>query len=134
MARPNIETVERIFDGWATGDFNVEVEAFDPHLVTVVGDDFPEFGVAHGLDGLQDYMRGFLAHFEHLTMEAENLQAAGDTVLVHVLQRGAGARSGIDGELRYFMLFTFRGGKIIRMDSVRHEHQALEAVGLTALE
>jgi ketosteroid isomerase-like protein len=54
----------------------------------------------------------------------------GDTVLASVVQRAKGRVSGIEGEIPYFMLFTFRGGKILRVESIRDEREALEAVGL----
>jgi hypothetical protein len=38
--------------------------------------------------------------------------------------------SGIEGDDHYFMLFTFRGAIIVRIDSVRDEREALEAAGL----
>ena len=42
-----------------------------------------------------------------------------------------GRASGIEGDISYFMLFTFRGGKIVRMESIMGEAEALEAVGLS---
>ena len=130
MAQPDVETVERIFQGWASGDFKAEADSFDPHAVFVIQEDFPEPAVALGLGGIRDYMRRFLAQFERTTFEAEDLRTAGDTVLVRLVQRGTGTASGIEAELRFFMLFTFRGGKIVRMEAVLHEREALEAIGL----
>jgi ketosteroid isomerase-like protein len=42
-----------------------------------------------------------------------------------------GRASGIEGDDRYYQLFTFRGGKIVRMEVIRDEAEALEAVGLS---
>lgn len=91
--------------------------------------DFPEWGVFHGPDGVKQYMR-LLEQWERLTVEAEDLSAIGDTVLARVVQHGKGRASGIEGDDHYFMLFTFRGGKLVRIETVRHEAEALEAVGL----
>jgi ketosteroid isomerase-like protein len=90
--------------------------------------DFPESGAILGLEGVRDYMRRFLANFERTTFDAENFRVVGDTVLVRLVQRGT--VRGIESELRFFILFTFRGGKIVRMEAVRHERDALEALGL----
>jgi ketosteroid isomerase-like protein len=130
MARADLETVKRLFGGWATGDFSVGATAFDPHVVLVVREDFPEPAVLVGLDGVNDYMRRFLAQFERTTFEAEELRVVGDTVLVHLLQRGTGAASKLEAEVRFFILFTFRGGKILRMESVLHASDAFAAAGL----
>ncbi len=54
-----------------------------------------------------------------------------DTVLARVVQHSKGRASGIEGDISYFVLFTFRGGKIVRMESVMGEDEALEAVGLS---
>jgi ketosteroid isomerase-like protein len=51
-------------------------------------------------------------------------------VLVGVRQRGVGTASGVPRELRYFMLWTFRGEKVIRIESIGGRHEALEAAGL----
>jgi hypothetical protein len=55
----------------------------------------------------------------------------GDTVLAQVVQHAKGRASGIEGDLSYFMLFTFRGKKIVRTEVVMHYAEALEAVGLS---
>jgi ketosteroid isomerase-like protein len=55
----------------------------------------------------------------------------GDTVLAEVVQHGKGRASGVEGDNQYFQLFTFRGGKIVRMESIMSEAEALEAVGLS---
>jgi ketosteroid isomerase-like protein len=65
-----------------------------------------------------------------MTMEGRRFETVGDTVLVHVLQRGRGRASGIDADLSFFMLFTFRGGKIVRIEVVMDEAEAREALGL----
>jgi ketosteroid isomerase-like protein len=99
--------------------------------VCVVSSDFPAFGAYFGLDGIRAYWRDFLAQWERVTFEAERLQAVGDAVLARVVQHSKGRASGIEGDLSYFMLFTFRRGKIVRMESIMGEGEALGAVGLS---
>ena len=65
-----------------------------------------------------------------LTFEAEEVRAAGDTVLVSVCQRGVGRASGVPIEARYFTLWSFRGPKVIRIESFGDRAEALEAAGL----
>ena len=130
MSRENVEAVSRIFDGWATGDLHAGAEYFDEHVVFVVRPDFPEPGVFLGAEGVREYMHRFLENWERTTFEAEHIEAVGDTVVVRLVQRGTGAASGAQADLRFFQLFTFRGGKIVRQESVLGEREALEAVGL----
>ena len=58
-------------------------------------------------------------------------RAVDGTVLAQIVQHGKGRASGIEGDNRYFQLFTFRGQKIVRMESIMDEAEALEAVGLS---
>ena len=131
MPQEHVDIVRRIYAGWATGDLSAGVDDFDRHVVYVVSPDFPAFGVFLGLDGIRDFMRDFLEQWEQATFEALRLQAVGDTVMAHVVQHSKGRASGIEGDLGYFMLFTFRGKKIVRIEIVMNEREALEAVGLS---
>ena len=76
-------------------------------------------------------MRDFVEQWERVTIKAKRIEAVGDTVLAHVVQHNTGKASGVEGELEHFMLFTFRGKKIVRWESVMSEADALEAVGLS---
>jgi ketosteroid isomerase-like protein len=131
MSQENVEVVRRIYEAWAQGDFRARIGDLDQHVVLVIQPDFPEFGVFLGLDGVRDYMRRFLEQWESLTIQATNLRAVGDTVLAQIVQHGKGRASGIEGDNHYFQLFTFRGKRIVRMESIMDEAAALEALGLS---
>ena len=131
MSQENVEIVRRIFDAWASGDWSIGNEYLDQHAVYVISSDFPAFGLYFGFDAIRAYWRDFLEQWERLTMEAKHIEAVGDTVLAHVVQHAKGRASGIEGDISYFMLFTFRGRKIVRLESVMSEAEALEAVGLS---
>jgi ketosteroid isomerase-like protein len=64
-------------------------------------------------------------------VKARDLQAAGDIVVADAVQHGEGKASRIEMEQRFFMLFTFRAGKIVRIESILDRDQALEAAGLS---
>ena len=130
MSQENIGTVSRLFEEWATGDLRAGAEHYDEHVVFVVRPNFAEFGVFLGAEGIREYMRRFLENWERTTFEAEHIEVVGDTVVARLLQRGTGRASGAEAELRFFILFTFRGRKIVRQEAVLGEREALEAVGL----
>src|SRR4051812_17795525 len=131
MSQQNVEIVRQIYKAWATGDFRARVGDLDQHVVLVIRPELPEFGVFVGPEGVRGYMRRFLEQWERLAIEAKHIRTVGDTVLAEVVQHGRGRTSGIEGDNRYFQLFTFRGGKIVRMESIMGEAEALEAVGLS---
>jgi ketosteroid isomerase-like protein len=130
MSRNNVAVVRRIYEAWATGDFfGVDPNDFDEHAMLVVRQDFPEFGVFVGAKGMATWVGQFLEQLERVSLVAEHIESFGDTVLVRVVLRSAGIASGVEGHNRFFHLFTFRGPKIVRVEAVLREADALQAVG-----
>jgi len=127
----NVEAVREIYERWSEGDFHT-TGALDPHVVFVLRPEFPDAGAHLGTEGVAAYMQHFLEPWAHVTIEAEELIEAGDSVLVAMIQRGVGESSGAATEFRYFQLWTFRGGKAIRLECIRDRAEALEAAGLSA--
>jgi ketosteroid isomerase-like protein len=132
MSEENVEAVRRIYEGWGRGDFREGVELYDPDIVLVQSREFPEGGTYLGPDGIRDYMTTFLDAWERLTLEAKELIDAGDSVVARVVQRAEGKGSGaVPAEIGYFHVWTFRGGKVIRLETIREREAALRAVGLS---
>jgi ketosteroid isomerase-like protein len=102
MSQGNVEIVRAVYERWSEGDFRVAA-----------------------------YTRSLLEPWTHFTIEAEEIVGAGDTVLAAVRQRGVESSSGVPTVLRYITLWTFRGRKVIHLESFRERAEALEAVGLT---
>jgi ketosteroid isomerase-like protein len=136
MSQENVEIVRAIYERFGEGDFRASADLLDPHVVLVLGSEFgPEFvpgaGTHLGAEAVTAYTREYLlGPWADFTMEAEEILAAGDSVLVGVRQYGVGRTSGAPTELRYFTIWSFRGRKVIRIESFRERAEALEAAGL----
>jgi ketosteroid isomerase-like protein len=131
LAGEAVEAIRPVYERWAGGDFGVDRDLFDPEMVLVMRPEFPDAGVYVGLEGLAEYSRGFLEPWTRITIEAEEMIEAGDSVVVAVRQSGVGSSSGAATELSYFHVWTLRGGRVIRLESIRERPQALAAVGLS---
>ena len=129
MPPENVEIVRGVYERWSEGDFRT-TDVFDPKVVFVLPPEFPDTGAYLGIEAVAGYMRDFLEPWTHITIEAEEILEAGDTVLVGLLQHGVGDASGAETELRYFQLWSFRGGRVIRLENFRERAEALEAAGL----
>jgi ketosteroid isomerase-like protein len=125
------EIIRTVYDRWAEGDFRAGADLFDQHVLFVIRPEFPDSGAYHGPDGVVEYMHGFLEPWTRITITADEVIAAGDSVVVAVTQIGTGEGSGAATELRYFHVWTFRGTSVIRWESVRERAEALELVGLS---
>ena len=131
MPRDNTEAVRTVYEQWAKGNFRAGVELYDPEILMVQHPGFPESGSYLGVDGIGRYMRAFLEAWEEVSLSAEELIESGDSVVVAVVHRGTGKGSGVEPhEFRYFHVWSFRGGRVIRLDAIRERADALEAAGI----
>lgn len=132
MPQDHVPALQGVYDRWSEGDFRASAKLMDPLVLFVMGEGLPETGAYLGVDQLAEYMRGFLEPWARLTIEAEEMLEAGDSVFAAVLQSGTGHGSGAATELRYFHVWTFRGGRVIRLETFRERADALAAAGLPA--
>ena len=131
MSEKNVETIRTVYERWREGDFRAGIDLFDPLIVFVMRPEFPDAGTYLGVERVGEYMRGFLEPWIRLTIEADEIAGAGDTVVVAVCQRGVGGVSGAATELRYFHVWSFRGSSVIRFEAIRERAEALEVAGLS---
>jgi ketosteroid isomerase-like protein len=139
MSQENVEAIRAVYERFGQGDFRASTDLLDPHVVLIIGREYAPFlmasmasadeGALYGIEAVANYTRAIMEDVA-LTMEAEEVVAAGDTVLVSVCQRAVGRASGVPTELRYFTLWSFRGRKVIRIESFMDRAQALKAAGL----
>ncbi len=130
MSSPQVEAVRGVYEQWAEGDFRGGVELYDPFVLLVISPEFPDSGTYVGVEAVARYMGGFLEPWTRLTIASEEIVGAGDSVVVAVSQCGVGGSSGVATELRYFHVWSFRGGRVIRLETFRERGEALAAVGL----
>jgi len=132
MSQENVDTVARVYEGWERGDFTASVSLLEGNVTLVIDPGIPDGGgVFVGREGVRTYMTRFLAAWDSLTIAAESLKDVGDTVLVKVKQSGTGRGSGVPVDISFFQLWTFRGGNVIRLETILREEDALDAVGLS---
>jgi ketosteroid isomerase-like protein len=132
MSQENVESLRAIYDHFREGDFRASVDLFDRHIVFLPFSETPDAEVHLGVEAVAAWMRhDMLETWADLTMEAEEFISAGDSVLVSVRQRGVARISGVPTDAHYFTLWTFRGGKIVRIENFTERANALEAAGLS---
>ena len=131
MPGENIELVRQAFEGF---NETRDLEKFYALLADDVVWDlsrspFPEAGVYHGVDAVRSWFSGLRDAFGEVRYEIEKQRELGDQVaeLVHVSGRGPGSQIPVD--YSFAPLFTFRDGKIIRMDRYNDWATAMEALG-----
>ena len=131
MSQRNVEIVRQIYERWGRGDFRAGTELYDPEVELVLRPEFPDARTYRGPDEIRRYMReDFLADLVDAVILGEEYLDAEDSVVVHVNQVATGPESGARVGMRYYQVWSFREGSVIRIESIREREDALEAAGL----
>ena len=126
MASENVELVRNAFEAWRRGDVDELAQLIDPNVEWSWWEAGP--WDCHGREQVLQVMRE--RDRQGVKGELEELLDAGDKVMIGVrgpdLERFFG-----DGQDRVYNVFTFRNGKVVRMQDYRTRDEALAGVGLS---
>src|SRR5690348_16932468 len=133
MSQENVEAIRQAFEAYNSGDPSVFLDLYDPDIVLRVSTAYIESGTYHGAAEVEHWYRRWFASFgESYRMTLGELIDAGDSVVVTYDASARGRSSGAEVAWRSIsLIFTMRGGKIIRIDHPIDLDEALEAVGLS---
>jgi ketosteroid isomerase-like protein len=89
-------------------------------------------GVYRGHDGVRTYWHRWLEAWKDIEFEVQDVLDGGDEVVALICnQRQWGRHTGIATEMPpYGLVFTVRGGKVVRWRAYPDQESALEAAGL----
>jgi ketosteroid isomerase-like protein len=128
MSEEIVDAVQRIYES-VTAGMGWPEELFDANFESHMGD----VGVgALRLDATQEALGEYFETFEDFNVEIEELiQADGEHVVATI--RDGGRIRGSDATVsnRYFHVWTFRDGKVVRLSVHTERGRALEAAGLS---
>lgn len=130
-----MEIVRRAFDAQARRD-PTALAFYDPAVKMEFGDspfaDFLPRGTFHGLHEIQRAFHDFYEAFDDVEGEVHELIDAGEHVISVFTYRGRGRASGVKAEWKQMAgVWTFKGGKVVRVTWLRTRDDALEAAGLS---
>lgn len=123
--------VRRVYEEWGRGNFGAGADLFGPDTLLVLRSGFPESGTYRGPEEIRGYVQGFLTSWNNAVIAGEDFVAEGDTVVVGVHQSATGKGSGAPVDFRYFQVWSFRAGMVVRIECIRERSDALEAAGLS---
>jgi ketosteroid isomerase-like protein len=106
-------------------------ERFDPEVTIKPAGVFPESDEVHGRDGALRFLETQMEAFEAMSFEPLELLDAGDSVVASVRIGGRARHTGIELEFERIHVWTYRSGKVLRLEIYPRTREALEAVGLS---
>ncbi len=125
MSDDNVAVVRRFWSSPLTDLVDVVDDDVDYRAVEGAPDDV---GVMHGRDGLVRYLADWAETFADFSTEIEEAEAIGEDQVVVVGRVSGRARaSGVETELRLAVLYTVRGGRIVRGREYMTKDEALAA-------
>jgi ketosteroid isomerase-like protein len=130
------ENVKAVRDGAAAfnrGDLDTWSEFWTDDIDYRAVEGAPDdHGPIHGRDALRGYAHDWLDTFDDFRqVPVDQIDAGDDKVIVVFKISGRAKLSGVETDLTYAALYTFRDGKIARGREYWTRDEALEAAGLT---
>ena len=132
MSEENVEVVRDAAAAFNRGDLDTWSEFWTDDIDYRAVEGAPDdHGPIHGRDALRGYARDWLDTFDHFRqVPVEQIDAGDDKVIVVFKVSGRAKLSGVETDLTYAALYTFRDGKIERGREYWTRDEALEAAGL----
>jgi ketosteroid isomerase-like protein len=124
MSQQNIERLRAVYAEWAQGNFRAGRELFAPDAQFETITDGRSTAI--GADGIEGYMREFLAQWRDFRTAAEDFAEVGEAILVTERQHATGKSSGAETEMTAYSLWTFRDGLVARVRWRTDRASALE--------
>ena len=126
-----MESRRQILAAFNRGDRAAWLALCDEDFEVVPTDDWPEAGAIRGREAAWDFYAKVVESFEPIgSGDAEVIDAGADKVVVRRTTEVRGRASGADVEFNYWLVVTFREGKVLRDEWFRDHDDALEAAGL----
>jgi ketosteroid isomerase-like protein len=114
---------------WREGRPEAALGAVDENFEWVVPE-IPGEPVRRGPREVLEFVREWTEPFEDMHVEWQLHQAGPDHVLALIHMTARGRESGVPTEMRFGQLWTFRGGRAVRMEMINDVDEARRAAGL----
>jgi ketosteroid isomerase-like protein len=133
MSQENVNIALDVFAAFNRGDVDGTLEHWADDIDYRAAEGVPDdHGPIHGKDALRAYVQDWIDTFDQFTVEPiESIDAGEDEVVTVLRISGRAKLSGVETDLTYAALYTFRDGKIARGREYWTREEALEAAGLS---
>jgi ketosteroid isomerase-like protein len=128
MSVENVEVIQRSIAAFAS-DEEAWLAALDPSHVwyPLEEGNIP----SHGLDAARGIRRRWLETWQDHRIDIEEILDRGDSVVACLHLTGTGKGSGLEVDLRFYMHWKLRNGKMVYLYEYADRDEALRAAGLS---
>jgi ketosteroid isomerase-like protein len=125
---PGLDLVREIIDALNRGDVDGMLARMDPDFEWRPLETSPVASVYRGHDQVRRYVEDWIATFEGLRLDLEELTQLGEQVITVARGHGRGRASGVQLDSAFCQVWTLRGAVAIAMDEYATRAQGLEAL------
>jgi ketosteroid isomerase-like protein len=125
---PAVEAVQAAYDAWSAGGLETAMRAVPEDIRWETPSFSPEPEVVQGRQAAAGSMQTWLEEWRSLEITDLVLEEHGDKVLASCIQHATGRSSGVLVESPLHMLWTWRDGRLVRMQMFLDEDSARAAV------
>ncbi|HWX98172.1 MAG TPA: nuclear transport factor 2 family protein [Solirubrobacteraceae bacterium] len=131
MSQADVELIRHVFEVFNSEDIEEIVSLVDTELeVQVPSEVSAEPDTYRGKEGIRQYFRSFQDVMDEIRFEPERLHDTGQSVVVALLLTAKGRQTAIAVEQRTGAVWTFRNGKVLRVQTYASWTDALRAAGV----
>ena len=129
VSQENVDTVLRVYDAFRRRDNESVFAVYDPDVEWNMEGylTWPGKRSYRGVAGVREFFRDWLRDFDDFRADALDLLDLGDRILFTVHDRATGKGSGVTIERHHAQVWTFRDGKVARIDVFDSREAALAA-------
>ena len=132
MSEENVETLRRGLEAFNQRDWDAFVAICDTEVENFPPREWPENTPIRGAEAIWEFFVGAEEAWEEGPYEwGELIDAGRNKIVVNQLRELRGKSSGAGVPWSYWVVFTFRDGKVLRWEWFADRSDALEAAGLS---
>jgi ketosteroid isomerase-like protein len=128
MSRENMENLRRGLDAFNRRDKTAFVAVCDPQVENIPPREWPENAPTQGAEAIWDFFVGAQEAWDEGSYEfGELIDAGRDKIVANQLREMRGKTSGASVAWSFWVVFTFRDGRVLRWEWFADRDEALEA-------
>jgi ketosteroid isomerase-like protein len=128
MSRENMENLRRGLDAFNRRDKTAFVAVCDPQVENIPPREWPENAPIQGAEAIWDFFVGAQEAWDEGSYEfGELIDAGRDKIVANQLREMRGKTSGASVAWSFWVVITFRDGRVLRWEWFADRDEALEA-------